>query len=69
MQSTTHSVLEVLFEGAPGLVMRCQPEPGESVGNLLNRAEEIARSLPEDEQNTPQKDLLEKAGDEAVEAE
>ena len=50
MEVATHSVLEILFEGAPGLVMRCQPRPGESVADLLRRAETIARSMPEDAQ-------------------
>ena len=50
MEAATHSVLEMLFEGAPGLVMRCQPEPGESVTHLLDRAEAIARSMPEQAQ-------------------
>ena len=50
MEATTHSVLEILFEGAPGLTLRCRPEPGESVAHLLGRAEEIAREMPEDAQ-------------------
>ena len=50
MEAATHSVLEVLFEGAPGLLVRCQPEPGESVAHLLDRAEGIARSMPEEAQ-------------------
>ena len=50
MEAATHSVLEILFEGAPGLVLRCQPEPGESTAHLLHRAERIARSMPEQEQ-------------------
>ena len=50
MEATTHAVLEMLFEGAPGLVMRCEARPGESVATLLERAEQIARSMPEEEQ-------------------
>ena len=50
METGTHSVLDILFEGAPGLAMRCQPQPGESVFDLLHRAEAIARSMPEQEQ-------------------
>ena len=50
MQATTASVLEILFEGAPGLRLRCQPEPGESIDHVLDRAEGIARSMPEDAQ-------------------
>ncbi len=30
--------------------MRCEPRPGESVAALLDRAEQIARSMPEEEQ-------------------
>jgi 2-oxo-4-hydroxy-4-carboxy--5-ureidoimidazoline (OHCU) decarboxylase len=50
MEVAAHSVLEILFEGAPGLVMRCRPRPGESVADLLTRAETIARTMPEDAQ-------------------
>ena len=50
MEAATHSVLEILFEGAPGLLMRCEPRPGEPVSTLLNRAEAIARSMPEEAQ-------------------
>ena len=50
MGAATHSVLEILFEGAPGLVLRCQPEPGESTAHLLDRAERVARSMPEQAQ-------------------
>jgi 2-oxo-4-hydroxy-4-carboxy--5-ureidoimidazoline (OHCU) decarboxylase len=50
METGTHAVLDILFEGAPGLRMRCQPEPGESVYELLDRAERIARSMPEEAQ-------------------
>jgi 2-oxo-4-hydroxy-4-carboxy-5-ureidoimidazoline decarboxylase len=50
MGTASHSVLDILFEGAPGLRMRCQPQPGESVYDLLDRAERIARSMPEEEQ-------------------
>jgi len=50
MEAATHSVLEILFEGAPGLLMRCEPRPGELVSTLLNRAEAIARSMPEEAQ-------------------
>jgi 2-oxo-4-hydroxy-4-carboxy--5-ureidoimidazoline (OHCU) decarboxylase len=46
----THSTLEILFEGAPGLLLRCEPRDGESVADLLNRAEAIARSMPEQAQ-------------------
>jgi 2-oxo-4-hydroxy-4-carboxy--5-ureidoimidazoline (OHCU) decarboxylase len=50
MEAATHSVLEILFEGAPGLLLRCQPRPGESVADLLSRAETVARSMPEEAQ-------------------
>ncbi len=50
MEAATHSALEILFEGAPGLLLHCQPEPGESIAHLLDRAERIARSMPEQAQ-------------------
>jgi 2-oxo-4-hydroxy-4-carboxy--5-ureidoimidazoline (OHCU) decarboxylase len=46
----SQSVLEQLFENAPRFVGKLLTEPAYSYEELINRAETIARELPEDEQ-------------------
>jgi 2-oxo-4-hydroxy-4-carboxy--5-ureidoimidazoline (OHCU) decarboxylase len=43
-------LLGTLFEGAPSLLNKVQPSPGESVEHLIDRAERVAMDMPEDEQ-------------------
>lgn len=45
-----NEVLTQLFEGAPRFVARLAAEPVESWSGLLDRAERIALTMPEDEQ-------------------
>jgi 2-oxo-4-hydroxy-4-carboxy--5-ureidoimidazoline (OHCU) decarboxylase len=44
------NLLGTLFEGAPALLDRVQPRPGETAEQLIDRAERVALDMPEAQQ-------------------
>jgi len=48
--AVTTNLLAILFEGAPSLLARVEPRPGESADELIDRAEVVAMEMPEAEQ-------------------
>jgi len=43
-------LLGTLFEGAPSLLAKVEPRPGEPAEELIDRAERVAMEMPENEQ-------------------